>query len=80
MQTENPVYEEISEVLRHETQWQTADLEGSPDTLYRTLPQKHPPSWGPPLIPAPLSPPATIVNTAGQHFSPSAFQQYADPL
>jgi hypothetical protein len=32
------------EVLRHETQWQIADLEGSPDTLNLTLPQKHPPS------------------------------------
>src|ERR671910_717489 len=53
------------DVLRHETQWQTADLEGSPDTLYRTLPQKHPPSWGPPIIPAPFSPPATILAARG---------------
>ena len=41
------------DVLRHETQWQTIDARGSPATLYLTLPQKHPPSWGPPVIISP---------------------------
>ena len=51
------------DVLRHDTQWQTADPRGSPATLYLTLPQKHPPSRGSPLIisPYPFLVPATIL-------------------
>src|ERR671911_2127810 len=49
------------DVLRHDTQWQTADPRGSPATLYLTLPQKHPPSRGSPLIPSPYSVSATIL-------------------
>lgn len=32
------------DALRQETQWQIADVRGTPATPYRTLPQKHPPS------------------------------------
>jgi hypothetical protein len=32
------------DALRQETQWQIADIRGLSDTLYRTLPHKHPPS------------------------------------